>query len=92
MYFYVTFIFRYNYIAKQENLNEEMIAFLNSLNPVFELAHVHQGNLTESVVERYLNTIGNWNIKALARKYIYDFELFNYPLSKYLVPKPQDNL
>ena len=83
-------LFRYNYIAKQENLNEEMKAFLNSLNSEIKLEH--NGDLSLNITNEYLNQIGNWNIKALARKYIYDFELFNYPLSKYLVPKPQDNL
>ena len=49
-------------------------------------------NLTKELVDQYMAQIGPWNIKALARKYIYDFELFNYPLSKYLPMKPADEV
>ena len=48
--------------------------------------------ITDGLIEQYMQTIGTWNIKTLARKYIYDFELFNYPLSKYLLPKTDDAL
>ena len=49
-------------------------------------------NLTRELVGQYMAQIGPWNIKALARKYIYDFELFNYPLSKYLPMKSPDDV
>ena len=81
--------FRYNYIAKQENLDDEINAFLNTVD-VDTLPRLMMGNLTMELVEQYMSQIGPWNIKALARKYIYDFELFNYPLSKYLPMKPTD--
>ena len=38
------------------------------------------GNLTDELVTEYMKQIGPWNIKTLARKYIYDFELYNYRL------------
>ena len=50
------------------------------------------GNLTDELVTEYMKQIGPWNIKTLARKYIYDFELYNYPLSKYLPMKSTDPL
>jgi len=82
---------RYNYIAKQENLEEEIQAFLETIN-VQTLPKLMMGNLTDELVDEYMKQIGPWNIKTLARKYIYDFELYNYPLSKYLPMKSTDPL
>ena len=84
-------VFRYNYIAKQENLEEEIQAFLETIN-VQTLPKLMMGNLTDELVGEYMKQIGPWNIKTLARKYIYDFELYNYPLSKYLPMKSTDPL
>ena len=81
--------FRYNYIAKQENLDDEINAFLDTID-VDILPRLMMGNMTSELVEQYMSQIGPWNIKALARKYIYDFELYNYPLSKYLPMKSTD--
>ena len=83
--------FRYNYIAKQENLDEEIRTFLETIK-VPALPQLMMRNLTKELVDQYMAQIGPWNIKALARKYIYDFELFNYPLSKYLPMKPADEV
>ena len=90
------FKLRYNYIAKQENLNEEIRAFLRTIDvlslPNPPKHYQTRSTISNSLIEQYMKTIGTWNIKTLARKYIYDFELFNYPLSKYLLPKPNDAL
>ena len=72
-------------------MDEEIRTFLETIKvPV--LPQLMMRNLTKELVDQYMAQIGPWNIKALARKYIYDFELFNYPLSKYLPMKSADDV
>ena len=76
-------------------MNEEIQAFLRTIDVVTlpsPAKHFPLTEITDGLIEQYMQTIGTWNIKTLARKYIYDFELFNYPLSKYLLPKSDDAL
>jgi len=76
-------------------LNEEIQAFLRTIDVVTLPSPTKKfpvTEITDGLIEQYMQTIGTWNIKTLARKYIYDFELFNYPLSKYLLPKTDDAL
>lgn len=76
-------------------MNEEIQAFLRTIDVVTLPSPTKKfpvTEITDGLIEQYMQTIGTWNIKTLARKYIYDFELFNYPLSKYLLPKTDDAL
>lgn len=79
----------YEVIAKFETLDRDQryliqkLELENKVNPKWK--HLTKGKKTADVVKEYMATISKSDILKLSRKYIVDFEMYNYSFDKYLL-------